>query len=295
MMKRVTFKKGTNEISFGLHSAFVLSSTEGFSDGNFSRNVLEFIDTDGVSLNGGYYEPRTVTVKGFIRAKDERTMTYYKQKLTSFLDCREEGILEYENGARAYQSVAVPDGLPVFGTPMQGMVSFVAYFMIPGFYWQELPMCQRDILNTEANLIFPFTFPGPFSIVTTRGNVVNSGPLPTPCKIHIRGTLSSFSTFSLSQGLEILNHTTKTRLLINYDITEDEEIIIDTAEPYIESSLSGNILNKIDFGESGDYPDYKTDIAMKLAPGANDIECINYNPSHLIRATISYYQLCLGV
>lgn len=84
-------------------------------------------------------------------------------------------------------------------------------------------------------------------------------------------------------------------MLINYDITEDEEIIIDTAEPYIESSLSGNILNKIDFGESGDYPDYKTDIAMKLAPGANDIECINYNPSHLIRATISYYQLCLGV
>lgn len=294
-MERIVYKSKSGRVIFGFDSPYVLSATEGFCGGEVSRNLLEFMDTDGAAVDSSFYEPRIVTVKGFIRAPNSLETASLRKRLTNLLNCKEEGVLEYICDTGRYQSAATPEALPTFGTQLQNILPFVIYFMLPAFYWQGLPICQHDILKTDPNLIFPFTFPDYFGLVTTRGNVMNNGAVPAPCVIRIWGSSASINTFSLSQGLEVINHTTKTHLLINYDITSDEVITIDTEKPSIVSNISGNILNRIDFGESGEYSDYTTDVAMKLLPGVNDIECINYNPSHMIRAAVSFYQLYLGV
>ena len=294
-MERIIYKSKDGQIDFGLDSAFVLSSTEGINSGDAERQWLEFLDTDGAEVGACLYEPRHITVKGFIRGKNKLETASLRMRLSNMVSVKEEGILEYICDTGNYKARAIPESLPSFGAQVQNLLPFVIYFALPDFYWQGLPLYRRDILKTTPNLIFPFTFPGKFGLLTTRGNVINQGFLSAPCVIQIYGTSVNYGAFSIDSGLEIINHTTKTHLLFNYDIAAGEVITVDTSVPSVKSSINGNILNRVDFGQNGICPDYTTDIAMKLVPGANDMECVNYNPGHLIRAEISFYRLFSGV
>lgn len=294
-MERLEFISPKGQIVFGADSPYKLESFENAGDGTVTRSTVQFMDTDGATLGNALYEPRTVTVKGRIYAKNAYEVSQLRQKLTELCDCKSSGTLLYTGDTGHYRAEAVAESLPAFGTKMSRSLAFVVYFILPGFYWQGLPQIELPILQTTPNLTFPFTFPGQFGYLTTRRQVANNSGNAAPCRIVIYGNEISQTTLSGTQGLEIVNHTAKSHLFIDHDITDDEVITIDTARASVTSSKSGNLLHKIKFSGAGDYPDYETDLAMKLLPGMNDFECMNLNPARLIRVEVQFYTLFLGV
>lgn len=67
---------------------------------------------------------------------------------------------------------------------------------------------------------------------------------------------------------------------------------MDTDNISVTSSVSGNILNKVQFDADDDY---ETDLSLSLAPGKNELECINYDRSRTIAVVVRYYNMFVGV
>lgn len=291
-MERVTFTTPAGEAIFGLDSPYRLEKTEGFRDGEITSTVTQYIDMDGGSVSGILYEPRSLIVNGYLQAGSRKELAELRRKLSRLCGCKQEGVLKYICEGREYVTTALPDSLPQWGDVLQNTQRFVCYFTAYGFYWESAKENKEHILKTTNNLVFPFTFPGYFGYTVTRQNISNEGDAPAPCVITIEGTAAGgVSTFALTEGLEIINHTTGEHILIAYDIADTERIVIDTGVPSIISSVSGNILHKLSFADDDTY----TTEFFQLVPGQNDIECVNYNPANRITANIRYRDRYAGV
>lgn len=233
---------------------YMYTSVEGLNDGTITRQSNQYANMDGVEYTESLYEPRLVTINGYIRGANDEEILKLRQKMMNILNGKKQGNLVYHTGSHEYFSPAMPD-LPVFGERVQNILPFALYFNLPKFYWYDAKTVNEDVLRVTPALIFPVTFPTEFSSVVNRKIVVNSGQTDADMIVTITGVND------ISDMITITNHTSGAYLQIDHDMIRGEVITIDTANYSIVSSEDGNILHKI---VAGDF--------FKLVCGANDIE-----------------------
>ena len=68
----------------------------------------------GVEYTESLYEPRLVTINGYIRGSNDEEILKLRQKMLNILNGKKQGNLVYHTGSHEYFSPAMPD-LPVFG------------------------------------------------------------------------------------------------------------------------------------------------------------------------------------
>lgn len=281
-MENIRFATPQGEIRFG--SQYMITKIEGLNEGGVSWQEYTYIDTDGAEYDNGLYEPRTLTVTGYIRANDRNALHSSRAGLTRIINGKNKGILHYKTGGRQYFTEAIPE-LPEFGSPSQNFMPFVIYFKLYKFYWKEESGNTRDIWKREDKIKSNFSFPLVMTVRTNESVLFNGGDVPAPVIIKIYGGLTSaVSTLNIDTGITVTNKTTGEYLELEYDISENEVITIDTDKAAVVSSLNGNILHKMT--EQSTF--------FKLQCGENIIEVTNHSNTQAV-AIAEFYNLLVGV
>ena len=115
-------------------SPYFISHIEGFAEGEVNKSKTQYIDTDGAEFSDVFFEPRIVTIDGYILAESEEEMIKLKRKLIQAYSPKEEHDLYYTNGAGQYYARALSDSLPKFGVRTRWALPFTLYLNIFGFY-----------------------------------------------------------------------------------------------------------------------------------------------------------------
>lgn len=281
-MENVKFVTSQGEIRFG--NQYMITKIEGLNEGGVNWQEYTYIDTDGAEYDNGLYDPRTVTISGYIRANGKNALHSNRAKLTQIINGKNKGILHYKTGSRQYFTEAIPE-LPEFGSPIQNFMPFVIYFKLYRFYWKEESGNMRDIWKREGKIKSVFSFPLVMTVRTNESTLYNGGDVAAPIIIRIYGGLTSAaSTLSIDMGLTIVNKTTGKYIELEYDISKNEVITIDTDKATVISSINGNILHKMT--EQSTF--------FKLQCGENVIEVLNHSGTQVV-AIAEFYNLLVGV
>jgi len=114
---------------------------------------------------------------------------------------------------------------------------------------------------------------------TTTATITNDGDIDIYPIIRILHKASDASSSS-GYGVEVSNLTTGARIVINYQTSAGEEIIVDLPHRKLISNIRGNITN---------YISNDTNLsAFILAVGKNEIKCISKNVSETMSVTVEY-------
>jgi len=273
-MRRFEF----NGITFAKYQKYIFSTAEGLAEGSTLTQTANYLDQDGTDILTAYYEPRIVTLNGFILASNDTELYTLRKHLVSACNGKTKGILRYINGNKAYISEAVAE-LPQFGVKLKHSMPFSINFNLYNFYWKNDYKNIDYIFKLTNNIKGTFEFPFVFTTMTTVANVVNDGDVDCPLIIKITGIGSG------TGGFEVRNNTTGKYIKLDYNLADGEVITIDTQELTITSSIAGNILHKITSDSTLD---------LKLAVGVNEIEGINYADNE-IAITAEHHNLYVGV
>ena len=288
---RIEFKTEKGGVVFGVTSPYFLQSADGTAGGNLYKTQVNYIDADGTETLGVLYEPRSITIKGYIRANNRKEMYQRRQTMLKILNGKDKGMLIYTCDTGKYQTEAELESLVEWGTPIQNFYPFVVYFSAYKFYWKSADCRETPIFTREKKLKNTFSLPKAFSTRTSKANICNHGDVDTPCIFEIVCTAAG-SEAGTEKGIEIINRTTGKHLVIDRDMQAGEKILIDTEHVSVMSSVAGNILNRVRFDSDTVY---KTDLSMRLKIGENMIECIHYNSQQAIAVNLKHYDLYSGV
>lgn len=290
-MERAEFKTDAGSIVFG-GGAYMLTSIEGTGGGGLYKTVAQYLNTDGAETLDVLYEPRSITIKGYIRARNAAEMYGLRKEMLRILNGKAKGILEYHCATGTYQTEAELESLPDWGTPSQTFLLFTVYLTANKFYWKSISKKEQTLIKDGKKLKTTFTLPCVFSIRSAVSDVWNQGEVSTPLVIEIYASQGQTNLLSTENGIEIINHTTGKHIMINPEMQSGETVRVDTDNISVTSSVSGNILNKVQFDADDDY---ETDLSLSLAPGKNELECINYDRSRTIAVVVRYYNMFVGV
>ena len=281
-MEYFKFVSARGSIDISLASPYVLTSHENLNGAEVQFQENKFIDTDGAEYTNVLYEPDELTVKGFIKAENKKSVPHYRAELFRILNGKDSGYLYYICGNKVYFTEALTMR-PAVGETVQNVLSFTLHFKRTAPLWKENRLNRCSIYMLTKNLKTEFTLPLVFSKRTTRCNVLNGGDIPADCLITIKGL--SVSEETAGNEISIINHTTNEKIALSYLLAVNEQIKIDTAGCSVTSSLNGNIINRLKAESS----------FIKLAAGVNDIEVINSDAENELYAEIEFYNTVLGV
>lgn len=288
MTQSMTFVCGENKIDFRLGGKYWLEKVEGLNEGSVTRREDEYIDTDGLEYGDELYEPRTVTLYGFIQATSRKELFQLRQKMARILNGKAKGILKYSNGFNRYFSEAVAD-LPQFGERVQNILPFVVDFNLYRFYWKDDYRYDTQVFSRSDKLLGRFTFASLtdkiiVSEVIPSGTLVNSGDIKTDLIIRVKGTKTPSQT-SANKGFKITNEATGEYIQLAYNISNGETVTIDTRECTITSSNGTNLMNCLHVDST----------FFRLECGANRLTGSLLNPYLGISIETEHYNMRIGV
>ncbi|MBE7022724.1 MAG: phage tail family protein [Ruminococcaceae bacterium] len=143
---------------------------------------------------------------------------------------------------------------------------------------------ETETLFSHTDLIEDsFTLPCIFTERINRRIVSNQGDFRTEPVFTIYNAPNEAALLAEAVGVELLNHTTGQRLMLEYAIGAGETVTVDIPNRRIVSSTAGNIVAVL----SADS--YLSD--FYLVPGPNDLEAVNYNTGENISVSLSYDNL----
>ena len=141
----------------------------------------------------------------------------------------------------------------------------VVQFVADNPYFTDSDMKCDTVATRTKNLTSDFTLPKKFSERKSKNILVVSGDERSDPEIYI-SCLSDGFAVGQENYVEIINHTTKKSIRLDYELSCNEEIVIDIENRKITSSLGKNM-----------YVHLSADSFLSdfyLEPGANEIECI---------------------
>lgn len=198
----------------------------------------------------------------------------FRREFFRLFDAKAEGVLHYCNNSGAWRIKAVPR-LPVLGDAIgRRYTPFVLYFDCPDFYFEEEAEQSLPLYHRKNLLTTPFTFPCVFTQRVMTQTVNNGGSFKTMPTITIvalgSGTVSSQEE-AQDSGINIIWGGGK-KLTLEYQMTEDEVVIVDSGNLTVTSSLAGDIIHCIT--DTSEFPE--------LEPGENAITVSNNSGKELV-------------
>jgi len=241
--------------------------------------VITYPDVDGQELVSAVTGARYITISGDIKRKrglvsdEKRAMRiFYKPGYLKI----SKGTIKRRIFCRCTSfSAGTSDRNAVF----QGFV----IQLVCDYPFFEDPEDKKAVLFERENLILnSFTLPCVFTRRISRIKAVNYGDTLTRPKIYLMCEKAP----SENGAIEIINHTNGKHFKLLYQMSKNEEIVIDfenrkvTSNQKNEENNFGNLIGKM----SSDT--FLSEFCFET--GANDIECIFYGEGGEIHAFCTY-------
>ncbi|MBE7034818.1 MAG: hypothetical protein E7402_01665 [Ruminococcaceae bacterium] len=161
-------------------------------------------------------------------------------------------------------------------------VSMVLQFTCDQPYFQDESPCEFTLFSRRDLVQSSFTLPCLFTKRTNRVSVVNQGDIQTePILTVYHDSRERPMTLETDEsGLEIINHTTGQRIILERETVLGEVVTIDIPNRRITSSVLGDITHMI-----------SQDTFLSrffLAVGSNDMEVINHRHGEGIATMMRY-------
>ncbi len=157
--------------------------------------------------------------------------------------------------------------------------SVVLQFTCDHPYFTDRSSVLETIFLREDVICDNFMLPCLFSKRVNRRLIQNRGDIRAEPVFTICNQLKA-ETESLDGGIELINHTTGQRILLECTTDLGEVITIDIPKRSITSSIKGNLATILSLNS------FLSD--FWLVPGNNELEVINYNTGETIDVTLSF-------
>lgn len=255
----------------GTKNSFFISHIEGLESGSVKRQEIEYIDTDGVKFKDIYFEPRIVTVEGYILSDSKYAMLDMKKSIIKAFNPKKQADFYYRINMDQYYAPAYADSLPEFGLRIGWFLPFTIYININGFYLLSPSEINIPIYQVTKNLKTTFELPCVFSNRIAKSVVYNDGD------DIINGMFTLIGSKYLENvTISIKNNTTGHQFVIqNFTLEMQEIITIDFENGTCSSNIKGNIITFVS-SNSEFFP---------LILGENEIECDSDDVDLLIKLT----------
>lgn len=248
-METVTFTNARGEsLYLGTSKPFYLVRING--TGGVPADVLSTKSPyqDGTSFVGVMLANRPISVVAGIAAKTRQEMYQCRRDFMRILNPKLGlGTLVYTNSARSYAIQAVVEGTPDFDDRIVTNQPLTINFVCPDPYFTDLSRISKGLRFEEGGLTFPLRLPTQFAFASFRGVFQNDGDVPTPVEIHYKGP---------ALNPVVTNETTGEYIKVNYDLSEDDVLEINTAfgkkrvEVVNQDGTRTNVFHWIDLGST---------------------------------------------
>ncbi len=256
-----------------------LSGIDGLEQVRATATTVSYVGQPGQVTLSKIPEARTISITGMVRSENSQRR-FFTERLCAVFDNTKNGTLTiYDRGKirriDGYTSVA-----PAFGIRGFGKAPFTVSITCDNPFFKDGQDNSVAISSRVDNLLTPMTFPRVFTFRNTLGVCMNNGAIPVLPIIRITIFRNADSN---KTGLRIVNRTTGSYILLNYNATEGETIELNTDQRTIISSRAGDLL----FYKS-------TSTRMQdflLVPGKNEIEVIGNGEGQVLTAHAIYSNL----
>lgn len=273
-------KIGNVYMSTRTKSGFLLSVLPNTSVGTMKYKKTEYIETDGAEFSEMLYQPRAMTINGYIMANSNSELREHRKKILNELNTKELQKMEYFDGRNKYTASVLVDGTVNIGKVINNIVApFSFNLIIPGFYFKaEKPTIQK-LYEREDLVKGTFEIPEEgimFTKRTNRAYIKNKGGVAVHPLLELKCVEEK-----TEKGIEIYNNTTGEYIKLNYQPTAGEAITVDCENITVISSLNGNIISTV-------TPD---STFFKYIKGTTEVEI----KTHGVTVTSSFKELYTGV
>lgn len=237
-------KIGKIKITTRTKSGYLLSALPNTTVGTMKYKKTEYIDTDGAEYTEMLYQPRTLTVNGYIMARSNSEYRNHKKILLRELNSKELQAMEFFDGEDKYIAKVFVDGTVNIGKEINRMVApFSFNLIIPDFFFKAKNATVQALYSRKDLIKGSFDIPKEGLVFTLRTNkavILNNGGVETYPMLKLKCVEEK-----TEKGVEIHNNTTGEYIKLNYQLTVGEVVSIDCEHIAVNSSINGNIINTV--------------------------------------------------
>jgi hypothetical protein len=266
-----------NGIEFSNQSKYIFHKFEP-NEGETEYQTSSYINQDGIDIRNITYAQRVIKLDGHILANTKVEFDEFKKALIKACNGKTKANLYYTNDYDKYYSECIAD-IPQFGDYMYTVQPFSITFTLYNFYWKNVNTLNFEIFKRTDLVIDKFTLPCIFTDRTNKADITNNGDVEAESIITITNLSSSADT-----EIEIKNNTTSEFIKLNYEMSANEVITINTENMTIKNQSGTNLIKYIT----------NDSIFFKLIIGINEIEVLNGNNAD-ITAVLSFNEKYIGV
>lgn len=226
---------------------------------------------DGAIFSDFRYQPRMISLKGYILPKKGEKLEDLRVLLASKINGKKTAKLTFFDGQNKYFCNAFAD-IPVFAQPVKNSVLFNINFTVPDFFWYEESVTSVAVCERKNNITGTFSLPLVFTTRTASGTVYNHNDFSIYPTIKIIA-----NAMSAAVSLEIENETTGEKIILsNYAISAGEEIIIDL------KNVTAQVGNVSAINYFNDFSEFA------VIPGSNLIKVTDTNTDSKLTVSVEY-------
>lgn len=270
-------------VEFSLSPPYIVGTVKGIGGPEVSPVTSSVPGVDGVFVHSLRMESREITCFVHIEGKSRKEMYQRRFELAQKLAPKTEpGTLYYTNDYTVKRILAYPVSSPEFTERIQNYNRAELKFLCPSPYWEDTVVQEAYMAYLEGGFEFPFEFDVEFAALQNQTGIFNSGSVPVPVEVTVRGPAESPA---------IGNRTTGEWIRIRRNLAEDETLTINT-RPGGKSVKLTRADNTVE--DAFQYLDLSS-VLFQLAPGQNELRYESENESEYTRITLRYRELYAGV
>lgn len=260
----------------GPFSDIQITKMSGFELPAKSYDTIEFAGENGVTTTGSKDMARTLTISGDIFGGQKKISEILKALYYEGTLYCEFGLIKRKIDCK----VVNMDDVERYG--LSEINGFTVQFQADYPYFNDFNDTIKSISGRKDLINGEFLLPCVWTEYLQRGVIHNTGDkiiFPT-----IRITAPT-ATESMSATITIINNTTKAFIKLDYVMQQNEVVTLDLSTRRINSSINGNITNKIsdDTVLSNFYLDF----------GENDISFDTDAEGQILTANVEYNRIYL--
>ena len=236
----------------------------------------------GVLSGGIHVEPREISCTIHERGNDRRGMYENRFRLIQMLaPYEDEGMLYYANDYITLRISARPLNAPEFTARLCHYNQAELRFWCPFPYWESLTEQSSQMAYLDEGFTFPFSFDISFASMQNKAAVLNSGSVPAPLEITIRGPATNPA---------VINDTTGEQIKIFHTIAEGELLKINTRQGKKSVRIESGGIEKDAFH----YIDPQSSF-FQLQPGENLLRYSSEDETEPTQVLVRFRELYAGV
>lgn len=277
---------GEDNVILHFGEPVILGTVSGTSGTDVNIISSKIPGMDGEYLHDVKLESGEIKAQVNVYGKDRREMYENRFKLIRCLTAKSSpGTVYYYNDYISAKIGAIPQSSPKFTDRVRNYNEADITFFTPNPHWESLDERIVKIAWVGNEFEFPIAIEPTmqFGVIKSKETVIINAALNTSIIITI--------TAPATNPIKIRNNTTGQVIELERDLTENEQLIINTKR----SNKSVTLVHNDGTREDAFHYITPDSELFELVPGANELEYINWDENEPTRVVIAFHELYSGV